>query len=133
MVRIKNSGPRLKLAAGVKLEPGHNDVEPSLWRECLENKMTRVFLSSHLIQVVSGPVDESTESQSKHTVSTEPETPVAPEPTRAKDLVVAVKESEDIEYLHGLLEGEHRTTVQIAIHSRLEALKKAAVAGDGEY
>ena len=131
MVLVSNAGPRLRLANGVKLEPGLNEVAKAAWKECLLNKMTQVFLESRMIRVVSGVVGEPT-SESL-TMPAEPDAPVDPEPMLARDLIAAIKETEDPGYLQGLLaHDERRTTVIIAINARLETLKKAADADDSE-
>ncbi len=130
MVQVQNDGPRLRLANGVKLEPGLTEVAKATWRECLLNKMTQVFLESRMIRVVSGVAGEPTSKSL--TMPAEPDAPVDPEPMLAKDLIVAIKAEEDMEHLRELRDGELRSTVVIAINARLEALKKAAEADDSE-
>ena len=134
MLQVQNTGPRLKLAAGVTLEPGSNEVAETAWEKCLLNRMTQIFLESRMIQVVFGAAGVTSASESMHTKPVAPDAPVDPEPVLARDLVVAIKAETDMEYLRGLLEGERRTTVVIAINARLEALRRAAyeVVGDGE-
>lgn len=124
MFQVRNTGPRLKLANGVKLESGLNEVADAAWEECLRNKMTQVFLESNMIQVVSG---SAVVTASK---SAEPDTPDR-ERTLAKDLVAMVKVTRDAEFLHDLLVNENRTTVIVAINSRIDALEKAGLVDFG--
>ena len=123
MVPIRNDGPRLKLAGCVTLQPGLNEVEETAWRECLRNEMTRVFLNSHMIQVVPAAAG---------TTAT-PLPPAGPGPISAKDLIEVIKKTVDCNYLRDLISGdERRTSVIVAVNSRMDALRKRQVDEDSE-
>ena len=148
-ILVDNSGRgTLNLRFKVSLKPGVNKVDSDAWDQCKKDDITKHYLSSRQVRVVSGdakptakpeppPVAESNaaavvsfmskgdddaddgDEVENEDVIGDPETLLK---MNAKDAIAFVKGFSNYEQLEAMLEVDERSTVAAAIEKRLSEL-----------
>lgn len=135
-VMVQNFGSgRLNLSGGVSLPPGQIvKIGVRVWEKCLEHPITKFYLSSGQVRVVSGSVEVEPSPkvvavESPHPEpDTQPDIPIPEDEKdagdgiagmKAKDAIAYVRDCDNVEELEEMCDVEKRLTVVDAIDDRI--------------
>lgn len=129
MISLENNGQgKLNLRFGVSLAPGVTDVPEDAWEKCKSDPITKHYLSTLQVRVVSGSAMPAATPQTRSgpAKTAEPDTPPEADfdlaDMKAKEAVEFVKHCADVKLLEVALLYESRTTVLKALNKRLDEL-----------